>query len=1013
MTTIPSSLLAKSNSTGVKIVNAGDYKEQFDKRLFDLFRQSVNEIKTIYYQGFTVGSAVSHGKDSSAVLLAHLQAFEEYLAENPLVNPSSLPFVVTNIDTGVENPWIAMYSKYERERLESYFADKGWLLEYHSSKPPLSQSWASLFLSANKLFSTPKTNSDCSVILKIDSNQRLIRNLMAKYGESKFVVLLGSRLSESAQRANSIRKFNNDVSVEEALVGSKKGLVYMPIKHWNYDEVMGLLMRASSGDTPVTTPAIGCEIPSYAPEHRMLKLIYGEGSESSCPTSGHKIKGGNQEGGCGRSRFGCGLCLKISNDNSMLHQNKRARYAHIQGNMQKIRDYCAFIASDMDHRTYHARAVDGDMGYVTLQPNVLKASTLEYISFQLMMATQDDANRAETLRALVARAESGEPKALMEDPGYADIMTDPALDIEDREILRQFYLKYATTQVINVFTDAQAIYLDALHSRDGVRLPCFRITFLWEQVKRGARLPYPNVNMALAKADTVPEAKMLPIAKLDLATAHRASEVFEADMRGGCFSQNQDESLTYTLIVKQDGSYNLKFQGKNVYVSKTLKRELALHVESLVNELSTSGELTISKKIALRYRNDVTLAEQINSNGVKAERLQMWSRRQLTKVKRKEGKITRASKGRASVAFYNMNSKPKLERAHVQGVNFWLPSWKRTEYFFQTMDVNEMYDTQIGYSINVDAMEQWANFDGLDRAIETHNKFVQRQLRNKQSRYTYANTNAFEHLVLMGVLEVAVHVKEQCQRICDRTELFSQIGLFHHKDSDRLMALGVSMSEYRQAKFERLLQIRATRNQRRKTIRQQVLNFETDSSSYIKNLVTSLLEKVKTEYSTIAYEHVLYSALSAAGETGFDDVAIEPRLKTTSNWIDDITHATSRVSEFTSAFLNQNIRTAISEDYALTMWLDKTLSEYRVTLTGIMNNHVDVVTTRIQNDVSFCQYWTWMFTERCKSQVSIKAKAITAISALETVNTTNNVIPLEVTKTKSASKLDALLGLAM
>ncbi|MBW8191362.1 hypothetical protein K0504_09960 [Neiella marina] len=895
----------------VNVIDGDSEKVAEDERLHRLFRVMVDEIKTLKQRGFQSVIAWSKGKDSTTVLLAELQAHSEWLAENPEIAPCDAPVVVTSIDTGVENVFVQIHALYEDARLQRYCKDKGITLELLTTRPPLAERWASLFLTAHKLPSVGRLNNDCSVILKINQSARLLKSINERFGADKVVTIVGSRHEESVSRSHSIRRNNNDVDIEEVMANGKPAKVFMPIRDWSYEDVMGLLSRA--GTNPMTRPEASFSIPAYAENFRILRIIYGDADSGSCPVSAHKIQGANKQAGCGGSRFGCGLCLKVQKDKSAENQNKKARYKHLQHNLKRVRDFIYFVSQDLRHRTYHSRAVDYDTGHVVLQPNVLKASTIERIALYLMQLTDDDKKRAAEFRKLAAQGH----QSLMLDAGYADIMSDPELSIEDREEFRSVYVQGAQRQLINIIGEEEALYLDAMHSRDGVRLPPYRMFALFCQVRDGFRLPYPSVNVDRARVDEIPDARMMPIQDLPLSPRFRQSEFLEQDARTGCLSSLQDSSETYTLKLRRDDKgtrWSLTHQGRAVPLHPLIDADLASDKAQMLHDLDNTGETEVRRNIALRHRRIYSLPAQVNLKGIDAEPYRHFTRR---KAILKKGQLT---KGRASVKFYGFREESRLSRAHLQRRPFWLPDWSSTEArIFNEID-NSRNDSEpsssVGYRIDPSSLSDWLQFMAHD-AIAMHDEYIAAYRSKKETRFQYQGVDVFESLLRTGLLAISKGTEASSRRISDRTSMFNQMGLFLLKDNHSITSAGISMAQYRHIKAVQLQQLRAKRSASRAIAVDHIKQASTAPSFYAQSALMQAVNVIVSHYGTIHHDWLGYQAGLEMKLSGFDDVNFSARSKVARVWLDKVDGMLGDFDALVGQLLTEHHRKALQDDWTI------------------------------------------------------------------------------------------------
>lgn len=171
-------------------MSASQMLESSRSESYQLFRCAVDDIKAIR-QSFVVATALSFGKDSTVTLLAALTAHKELMAEGVL--DSNSPFVISHINTMVENHLMEMLCLSEIDKLRAYCQNEGVNLDLRIGKPALSKQWSSLFLSSGKTISVSRNNNDCAVIMKVDVASKIEKSIEEEY-KGKVVTLLGSRL---------------------------------------------------------------------------------------------------------------------------------------------------------------------------------------------------------------------------------------------------------------------------------------------------------------------------------------------------------------------------------------------------------------------------------------------------------------------------------------------------------------------------------------------------------------------------------------------------------------------------------------------------------------------------------------------------------------------------------------------------------------------------------------------------------------------------------------------------
>jgi len=795
-----------ADNTISDVISGPDANADKDKAIYDLFYQSVDELKDIRRQYISI-FAYSAGKDSTVTLLAGLEAHKQLMISGEL--DSDDPFVVSNIDTGVENPFITSLVYYERDRLQEHCKVHDIKLEFLIYNPPVNKQWTSLFASGHKLLSTARLNNDCSHILKIDSSIHLARHIKEKFGQHTCNIL-GTYIAESAKRGATIRKHGNDKATPQSVPrhGGGRGFTYLPIKHWNVDLVWDCLRRAGDdSEAPTTFP-----IPSYAPNHRLLRLIYGNAEDrGACPITADRVRAGNTTtnsvGGCGKSRFGCYVCLKSTKDKSGENLSKLPRYATIAGNALKFRNWLSSIAHDVRFRTYHARAVEPVTGAITLQPNVLKSSILEKIIWYAAMLTYDDIKRAKQFNKLL---EAGTPEL---DAGYKDILDDKALSDDDRVSYLTFYCSMATQNVINMFTLDHALIISAIHARDGIRLPPYRALWIYDQVFcQEKRIPYPAVELSYTHNDEIGDARMILPEQRHL--MERVNSGYDLTMQleefEDCTWSNNDASIKVTT------QYGNEFH---------------------------------------RYKQLVAMTDKIRQTPLaKAVNNQFTIRK--SKLKRKQGRVVGAIRGRTSVNWYRPRDKSRYEQANLLAQTDWVPSHQQ----FKTPITQVHVDTSLdGYVVNYEAMDDWILVESYQRCLTKHDNYVEAMRRKKGSRYQFFTTEPFEHFRLNGVISFSPVAQKNSQVILNRTKHFLNNGLYDVPDNHTIMSHGLSMAEFRTYLASALVNVRNERNLARSRTKAMVLaahsdplaselnRLEKDFSIHMSYIISSIWQEIGTQ----------------------------------------------------------------------------------------------------------------------------------------------------------------------
>lgn len=869
-------------------LNAGDELANLEKESYKLFRQAVDSIKTIKRSYLcTIGS--SFGKDSTLTLLAALQAHLELLDANEI--DKDTPFIVTSIDTMVENHLMKILVQYESDRLRNFCKKNRINLDLRFASPNLSNLWSSMFLSGLKLLSTSRLNNDCSEQLKIKSAEKVERALKAKYG-SNVIHLLGSRASESTTRSHSLSSRNQINKTADELVefadNSRQDRVFAPIVNMSDDNVWFLLRRAGKNSIVKPSKEFG-PIPSYADNHRLLDIIYGDATDGSCPTSSVRLKGTKTSaGGCGGSaRHGCFVCAKPIIDRSAEQQAKMKRHNVINGNMLKIRNYMMHISQSISHRTYHTRAVDMTTGAIAAQPNVLNARTLDTLITLMCQATVDEYFRAKSFSQKVYSGDE------ILDAGYADIINDSTMEPENKELFSKVYKQYATSVLIEPITQEIAIYLSAIHSRDGVKLPPMRALYLYrkivtEFIERVEELTYPDWDhnkqaynnkyrsideaYAIARKEYEDAGHRIEYPDVDPSTG-KIDDIPDATMIIPNFSLNEFNYVPHTESLDIEVAEGCLIDSSNVSVRVPFKVAARLLPKSILSTISNKEPVQLQ---GFGFDNEAlkTFVETPRARKRKKES----SSRKIKKISKANGKLKVIGRGRTSVdkpSFSERTEKTTLMASISTPSSIVVPDFTKSFHpFLEEEEVENSYD------IDPMALMNWVEYDGMASALEEHDKIVSSRLNASQHIYFYSGTSVFESLMRWGVLKINNKGRLTTMGILKRTAYFSNIGLFRLDDeafakfanqsvgksfsfsdfvSTKSKALlqandVLTMSEYRKYKAKFLLNnVRPGRNKSRSKLKQSYKAYKASPENFTLNSIDDFYTREFKRIKDVAY----------------------------------------------------------------------------------------------------------------------------------------------------------------
>lgn len=232
--------------------------------------------------------AYSGGKDSTLVLQL---VFELLLDLGPKANK---PVFVLSSDTQVEAPNVSAYVRTTLGDIDAAAIARGLNLQTLLVEPELDDSfWAKLI---GKGYTPPnRWFRWCTSNMKIKPSRRAVEDIAKDFGS--VVLLLGSRLDESSQRAKSIQAHGNNERGLNRHHEIPNALVYKPIVDWTTDEVWEHLYSHP---------------PAWGGNHDALIRLYRQANGGECPV----VLDLNTPS-CGGSRFGCWTCTVVKQDKSM------------------------------------------------------------------------------------------------------------------------------------------------------------------------------------------------------------------------------------------------------------------------------------------------------------------------------------------------------------------------------------------------------------------------------------------------------------------------------------------------------------------------------------------------------------------------------------------------------------------------------------------------------------------------------------------------------------------------
>lgn len=281
-----------------------DYKDFINQEIFSgrVLAEYVAEVQRIYCSDkrpWVIG--YSGGKDSSAVVTLVYLAL---LGLEPKYRTKSV-FIVSS-DTLVETPVVVDLISRTLSQIEKGAKRDNLPLTCHAVVPKIHETfWVNLL---GKGYPAPTRSFRwCTERMKINPVSDFIKDKISQFDE--VIVVLGSRSSESASRAQVIAKHKIDGSRLARHTTLANAFIYTPIDTWDVEDVWKILRGAfkyapddiDEWETP------------WGGNNRPLWTLYMDSSDQGeCP-----LVIDESTPSCGNSRFGCWTCTVVKKDRAM------------------------------------------------------------------------------------------------------------------------------------------------------------------------------------------------------------------------------------------------------------------------------------------------------------------------------------------------------------------------------------------------------------------------------------------------------------------------------------------------------------------------------------------------------------------------------------------------------------------------------------------------------------------------------------------------------------------------
>lgn len=236
----------------------------------------------------------SGGKDSTVLLTLTWLALQK-AKENNIPLDRHI-YVVCN-DTMVENPVIEEYVSTVLQQIQFAAKKQNLPITVQQTTPQIEDTFWSCVI--GKGYPVPNNAFRfCTEKMKIKPTSTFITNQVAANGEA--IILIGTRLSESQRRAQSIKKHEIKGHRLSKHPLNPNTFTYAPIKELMLEEVWWII-------NVIPSP--------WGFDNKILYKIYADASadDYECPT----VVTDDSHRTCGQSRFGCWICTVVKEDKSM------------------------------------------------------------------------------------------------------------------------------------------------------------------------------------------------------------------------------------------------------------------------------------------------------------------------------------------------------------------------------------------------------------------------------------------------------------------------------------------------------------------------------------------------------------------------------------------------------------------------------------------------------------------------------------------------------------------------
>lgn len=349
--------------------------------------QVIVHLVSLLEKGYSICTATSFGKDSQSVLVLFLEAMKRARAEGIELPPC----FVSHSNTQIENPAMDSYTGEMIQALELYVEREKLPVQVVLAEPSVASSFFYATVGRGKLprFVDSKAR-ECSVDWKVRPQQKALKKTRKAAGDNRnLVVLVGTRISESASRADRMEKSGQD---SVSLIPADQDGVYSnaPIADWGMSDVWELLMACDAER--------GGPYSTYLPNFQYTLELYKAGNEGMCAVI---VGDGGNKAACG-SRFGCGICtLTGRKDKSMeaMISSEPEQFGYLEG-INRLRNFLVRTQFDFSRREWLQRGIS-DAGYVAISPdNYSSEMRREILRYMITLDVREEERAEEHSAAL-------------------------------------------------------------------------------------------------------------------------------------------------------------------------------------------------------------------------------------------------------------------------------------------------------------------------------------------------------------------------------------------------------------------------------------------------------------------------------------------------------------------------------------------------------------------------------------------------------------------------------------